>query len=296
MKTGKFIKIAAAFLMMILFAQKGYGSEVKQYQHAVTIGGNISGTVIIVGLVSDDSKIQQLINYVVDMANEANNAVKSDIGKLNSAEPGTSIQVSWQTAELLSKGKKISEWTSTDILSAENSTGSHKDISVDEKGRSVSIKKAGIKINPSPIISGYLADILIRYINSAGMQNAMVRVGNVFRGMGSGTHSPWKIQVQEDSSTYAKHALNIIISDSGAATVSSTQFPGQTIFDADSGKNIPVKCKGSTIIMSEAVYADGVAYSMMILGPEKGIKTLADMKSARGLIVDKAGKFIRQGL
>lgn len=279
----RFIIVLLMTTTLLAWPQILHASGLEQYQHRVTIGGRVPGAVLIVGWQKDEKDVKRLVDLVAQHADEAYRTINGDISRLNGSSAGTTQTVGWQTAELLSRGVQVSKWTKTDILKAPGGNGGYKDISVKEKSRSVEIKKDGIRLQAQSIINGYIADLMIRYISASNMQNAMVKVGNVFRGMGQSTRGPWKIQVQEDSSTYARHALNITVSNSGAATISSTQMTAS-------------RCKGATIIMNEAALAEGVAYAIMIKGPNEGMKILSKLGSARGLIVDKSGKFVRYGL
>lgn len=284
--------IAALIICAALFAGTAHASGTKQYSHRVSVGGK-SGAVLIVGWSKDEANIQKLVNLVSQHANEAYRSILGDLNRLSSSEG--SMQVSWQTAECLAKGIQVSKWTKVDILSASGSSGSYKDISVNEKKRTVNVKKTGLRFKADSIMSGYLADLMIRYIHSSGMQNALVKVGNVFRGVGHSMHGPWKIQVQEDSSTYARHALNLTVSNVAIATISSTQLPGKSIYNPRAKHNVATQCKGATIVMSEGAQAEGVAYAIMIAGPGDGMKIM-EKSGANGLIVDKSGKFLRRGL
>jgi len=287
--------IAAFTCIVVAFSFCAHADEIQQFQHSVTVGGK-PGAVLTIGYAGDAANINKLTDLVAGHANEAYNLISSEVSRLNRGTSSGPVSVSWQTAEFLDNALQVSNWTKTDILAAPGSTGSYKDIKVNKNAKTVEINKEGIRLQITPAISGYLADLMIRYINASGMQNALVKVGNVFRGIGDSMHGPWKIQVQEDSTQYAKHSLNLTVSNAGASTISSTQFPGRQIYDPGSKQNITAKCKGATIIMNEASLAEGVAYAIMIMGSNKGQKTLSKMKNARGLIIENSGRFIRWGL
>jgi thiamine biosynthesis lipoprotein ApbE len=284
--------IAASIACAALLAGAAHASGTKQFSHRVSVGGK-SGAVLIVGWSKDEANIQKLVNLVAQHANEAYRTITGDLGRIAGTQG--SVDVGWQTAELLAKGIQVSKWTKVDVLSASGSSGGYKDISVNEKKRTVDVKKPGLRFKADSIMSGYLADLMIRYIHSSGMQNALVKVGNVFRGLGSSMHGPWKIQVQEDSSTYARHALNLPVSNVAIATISSTQLPGKSIYSPRAKHNIATQCKGTTIVMGEAAQAEGVAYAIMIAGPGDGMKIMGKA-GATGLIVDLSGKFLRRGI
>lgn len=290
------MKRSILILTFVLVASAAHADVPKQYQHGIAIGGTTSGAVLIVGWTRDESKIAQLVELTSRHADEAYRTIKNDVARLNASSVQGPIAVGWQTAECVAAAQQIAEWTRLDVLAAPGSDGGREDVSTDVKGKTIEFKKAGVKITVDAVINGYMADILVRYIYAAGMQNVMVKVGNVFRGVGQGLNGPWKIQVQEDSTTYARHALNLTVSDTAIATISSTQLPGRQVYDPRSRKSVATQCKGATIVMNEAALAEGLAYAIMIAGPKDGMKLLERVGNSRGLIVDTAGTFFRRGL
>lgn len=175
--------------------------------------------------------------------------------------------------------RKVCDWTGG-AFEVVTSGGSCKDIKVGKD--SVEFRGKGAKIDLSPMIAGFMAEMMARLINAAGMNNAVVKVGNVFRGFGQGMSGPWKIQVQDDAGTFAHHALNLTVLNTGIATVSATQYRGSPAASS---------CRGTVAVMSDAALAEGVAYAAFRLGPEAGFKLLSGV--AKGLVVDANGKFMR---
>jgi thiamine biosynthesis lipoprotein ApbE len=268
---------------------------VKQFQKQVRVGGK-SAAILIIGFPKDEKEINKVIDAVGMRTSEAYNLIMADLTKLNANAGQGPMTVNWQTAELIDNGIKVSNWAGTDVLAAPGSTGGYKDVNVNKDTRTVEIMKPGTLLQTKPMMDGYIADLMIRFVYAAGMRNAMAKVGNVFRSMGNSMRGPWKISVQEDSTTFAKHTLNVTVSNAGAATVSANQLPGRQIYDPGKKRQVNARCKGATIIMNEASFAEGVAYAIMISGPKKGQKMLAKIGAAKGLIVDNSGKFTRHGL
>lgn len=290
---------SAIVLAVIMFAgvSSAYAEDTpREFQQVFSIGGRISAAAIIVGWPRDEANIKKLVDIAAGHANEALLTIDADIRRINEASPRTAVAIGWQTAEYLSKAQEVARWTDTDILAAAPSRNAAKALSLDAKARTATRTSPDVAVAGSAIIEGYLADLMIRYINAGGMNNALVRVGNVFHGLGQSLHGPWKIQVQEDSTAYAKHSLNLTVSNIGIATVSATQLPGNTIYDPRSGEMIRAGCKGATVAMPEAAHAQGIAHAVMIAGPDKGMKILNGVSSASGLIIDAKGTFLRKGL
>lgn len=225
---------------------------------------------------------------LLDAANPA-----SEVAKLNAS--GGKQKVSWQVADAYKAARKVASLSggAFDVVVV---GGDYNSIDVDEKNDTVELKKGGMETRFDPIIEGILADYIITLIGQANMKNAMVRVGNVFRGSGTSLHGPWAIQVQEDSTSYARHALNITVSNTGVATISATDFKSKPLIDYRSKNAVTPSSKGATVMMNEAALAQGIAYAVFVVGPKDGMDLLSKA-GARGLIVDAEGKFLRtQGM
>ena len=274
--------LSAALLVLSLtpapsLAQGG----LRQYSRQAMIGGKLPASILLVGYSSDAADIEKLFDIVLSRAGET-------YAKLDGANPSS------EAAMLASDGKtasspevvaafeavrKVCDWTGG-AFEVVTSGGSCRDIKVGKD--SVEFRGKGAKLDLSPMIAGFMAEMMARLINAAGMSNAVVKVGNVFRGFGQGLTGPWKIQVQDDAGTFAHHALNLTVLNTGIATVSATQYRGSPAASS---------CRGTVAVMSDAALAEGVAYAAFRLGPEAGFKLLSSV--AKGLVVDATGKFMR---
>lgn len=271
-------------------------SGVQQFQQNFSIRGRIGGTIIILGLPSDAANIQKLADMVISEAErtydllDASNP-SSEVAKLNASGGSGRQKVSWQVADAFKAAKKVAKWSggAFDVVAV---GGDYKSISVDDKDDTVEFKKSGMEARLDAIMEGFLADYMVTLINQANMKNAMVRAGNVFRGIGVSTRGPWTIQVQEDSSAYARHALNLTVSNTGVATISAIDFRSKPLIDYRSKNTVVPAGKGATIIMNEAALAEGLAYAVFVVGPQEGMNLLSKA-GGRGLIVDAQGKFLK---
>jgi thiamine biosynthesis lipoprotein ApbE len=280
------------FISSTAFAQGG----IDQFQKNATIGGRIPVTVLIIGFTKDSNDIQKLFDLVLSRANEAYFKLDwrnsgSEISRLQTSAGQGPQKVSPEVLAAFQAARKISEWTDGAFDITYRGTGSFKDIKVDEGASTVEIKTPGLQLSFEGIIDGFLADMIIRYIYAAGMQNAMAKVGSIFRGVGQAMYGPWKIQVEDDSGVFAHHALNLTVQNTGVAAVSASEFRSESIIDPRTRQPMYPKCKGVVAVMKDAALAEGVARAVFVVGPEEGTSLL--QKYAKGLIVDKNGRFIR---
>jgi len=279
----------------VAHAQQG---DIKLFSRQVTLGGRIQAAILIVGFARDAASMEKLIDIVAQRGNEAHAQLDwqnpgGDVGRINAAAGQGAVTVSEDTIAAFEEARRISDWTKGWFDVAASGQGSYKDIGIDKGGRTVQLKKSGMQVRFDGMLEGFLAEYMARLIATANMQNAMVKVGNVFRGMGSGLAGPWKIQVQDSEGTYAHHALNLQVNNNAVATVSSNEFSTQELINPRNKERIAPPCKGVTLVMPNAAEAQGAAKAVFIAGPKDGYDLIAKMGKASGLIVDNAGKFIR---
>lgn len=287
------VALTAALLPLPARAQGG----IKLYQRQF-MAGRSPAVILIVGWQRDAKDVERLMDIVSQRVSETFMRLdwqnpSGDVARVNASAGVGPVQVSPDVADAFEKAKKISSWTKGAFDITYAGPGSYKNIRVNKGNSSVELKKGGMQARFDNLIEGFLAEYMIRLIHTANMQNAMVKVGNVFRGMGSGVQGPWKIQVQDDAGTFAHHALNLVVSNAGIATASASQYRGRQLIDPRSKGAINPPCKGTTIVMKNAAEAQGIAFATFVLGPKKGYEMLVKLGNARGLIVDSAGKFIR---
>jgi hypothetical protein len=191
-------------IAILLITSTAYAQSATEYSYPLGIGAGIGGEITIVGLSSGKEDVDKLAEVVTQKAQEALRTITSDIARINAAGQGVH-EVGWPTAQCLAAAKKVSKATKVDIMAL---TGSFKGANIDEKNNTVDIKKPDTTVSCNRIVNGYMANLVASYIHTALMQNALVRVGNAYRGMGRGLYTPWKMQIQEDTTRFAKRALD----------------------------------------------------------------------------------------
>jgi thiamine biosynthesis lipoprotein ApbE len=268
-------KIALLVLAVLFYATNANAQSAKEYSYPLGIGAGIGGELIIVGLSSGEKDVEKLAGIVTQKAQEAQRTITSDIARINADGQGLH-EVGWPTAQCLAAAKKVSKATKVDIMAL---TGSYKSVDVDEKGYKVNIKKPDTTVSCNRIINGYMANLIASYVHTALMNNALVRVGTAYRGMGRGVYTPWKMQIQENTTRFAKRALDIQLTNTGGATLSTGT--GQL--------------KGVAVIYGNSAEAEGLAHVIMAGDAEKASEILARY-GAGGLLISKEGKFIKVGM
>ncbi len=301
LKDSKLLLIALCTIFAISFTlprSSSAGVGLKQFQRQFTLGGRIHGAIILVGWNRDSASINRLMDTIIARANQSYIRLdcqnpSSIVSQLNSRAGSKEAQVVVPEDVLSSfqAAKKISSWTGGAFDITQSGSGSYKNIKIRNGSSSVELKKSGMRVCFTPIIDGLMSDYILHSLKASNMGNAIVKVGNVFRGTGNSIAGPWKIEVRDDAGTYAHHALKLVVKNSGISTVSASQYRAKPLIDPRSKQRIALPCKGVTVVMQEAALAQGVARAVFILGPKEGFKLLSS--KARGLIVSNSGQFLR---
>lgn len=292
------LRAIAIFFFLIIPITRASAESVRQFAREFHVGKS-AGAIFIIGYERDARDIEKLIDMAVTEAKRTFTDLDwqnpaSEIAKLNASSGKGEIKVSDNTVAILKAAERVSEWTHGAFdVSYASPSGNYSAIKINDQTRTIAIKKNGLQIRLDPIMDGFLADLMVRIIYAAGMQNTLVKMGNVFRGLGRSLHGPWKIQVQDDAGTYAHRALNLTVNNSGMATISQTDFRATQLYDPRSKNPVVIGCRGVTMIMNEAALAQGLARAIMVLGPVEGTTLMTKLGNVKGLIVDNAGKFIR---
>lgn len=274
------------------FAQSG----LQQFQRQTMLGGRLPVAMLVVGFDRDSADIEKLFDVVSAKADSAHANLdwrnpSGDIGRLNANAGQGPVTVSADTIAALETAERISKWSKGAFDIASAGEGTFRDVKINKGSSSATLKRTGMQIRFDQMIEGFVAEYITRLIYAAGMQNAMVKAGNVFRGLGVNTMGPWRVQIQDNEGTFAHHALNLTVSNTGVASVSASQFRAAKLIDPRSKNEIGASVRGVVVVMNDAAEADGISRAVFVLGPDAGIKLLSSV--AKGLIIDGNGKFLR---
>lgn len=289
-----FVFIAAfALLAPNAFAED---AGIRQFQRDVRIGGRLPATLIIIGQSKDAKGIEKLIDIVTDKANGVYERLstsnpQSDIANIESKATQGPVKVSSEVISAFETAVKVAKWTNGAFDLVKSGDGDWRDIKISSSSDTIELKKAGLKLSFDNMINGFISEFVARLIYAAGMQNAMVKVGTCFRGIGSNIHGPWKIEVEDQDGTFAHRALNLTVTNIGVAVVSASAFRSKKVINPRTKGEVSSLCRGVVITMPDIAEAEALANAVFVLGPTDGMNVLS--KYARGLVVDVNGNFLR---
>lgn len=151
-----------------------------------------------------------------------------------------------------------------------------KNIRVSVKGNQVQLKTEEALLNIEPVLKGYMADIMMTDLLTAGFTNGLLEVDGIFIAKGKDFNGSWKIKVSEPTTAYAHHAFSYKALDVAVATVNGNKsdIRSTTIFSKEGA------CK-----------AEGLATAISVMDLENAKRFLSSAKIERAVLIDGKGNF-----
>lgn len=257
--------------------------------------GNIPAEAQVVSLGAFRPDVEGIFNYAFgDVRRVASllddNTPGSEVSKVNDNAGSGFVQVGPEFIQLLGAAKKAFLWTggAFDITTTPE-IGNFTHIKV--SGNMVYLKKKGMRISFRNILPGYIADLLIRAIYNSNIDNAIAEVGQAKRSIGMSVAGKWRTEVLDSEGGTARRGMTIDISNISVASVIRGENAPTT--DPRGGKQLNPGYRSVTIISRNAAIAEGLAYGIYVLGPEKGMETINRLQTVKGIMVDANGNFIK---
>ena len=155
-----------------------------------------------------------------------------------------------------------------------------------------------ITIDLSAIAKGDGADYISDFLLARGHQNIFVEIGGEIMTHGHNkTGEPWKVGIDRPTLGGAPGAdLQHVIQISNKAIASSGDYrnyrevEGKRIshtIDPRTGAPISHNLASVSVIANTCLLADGMATSVMVMGPEEGLKWLEDIADVEGLLITR---------
>jgi len=269
------------------------------YYHTETLPGGITAKVEVVSLGAFKGDIDKIFEYAFgDVRRVAGllnaNDPTSEVAKVNANAGIGFVEIGPEFQLIMKAAKKAFLWTDgTFDITTTPEIGNFNNIKF--TNNMVLLKKQGMRINFDNIIHGFIADLLIRAIYNANVDNALVEVGPTSRSIGTSVVGGWRTQVDDSSGGYARRGMTLDTSNVSVGTVTA----GVNAPTVDPRWAIPVlkMCRSVTIISRNAAVSEALANGIYIWGPEKGMMLINRLQTVRGVIVDNNGTFLKsQGM
>lgn len=161
-------------------------------------------------------------------------------------------------------------------------------LELDSKQSRLRKRDAAVYVDLSAIAKGYAVDLLAELLNEQGLRDYMVEIGGEIRVSGlNAQHKPWRLAVENPSP--AGRSVHGILSVTEAGVATSGDYRNffehegrlySHTIDPRSGYPVAHELASVTVVHPSAMWADGLATAMMVLGPEDGMRLARNLNLA----------------
>lgn len=266
------------------------------YYHTETLPGGITAKVEVVSLGAFKGDIDKIFEYafgdvrrVAGLLNASDPT--SEVSKVNANAGIGFVEVGPEFQLIMKAAKKTFLWTDgTFDITTTPDVGNFNNIKV--AGNMVLLKRQGMRIGFDNIVHGFIADLLIRAIYNANVDNALAEVGPTSRSIGISVVGGWRTQVDDSSGGYARRGMTLDISNVSVGTVTAG-VNAPTVDPRWAATPVIKMCRSVTIVSRNAAVSEALAHGIYIWGPEKGMMLINRLQNVRGVIVDNSGNFLK---
>ncbi len=160
------------------------------------------------------------------------------------------------------------------------------------EGNNIALAKRGMSLTLAGIAKGYAVDKAIQVLKMCNIKHALVNGGGDIRVIGGKTEElPWKIGLR-DPRDRKRIFTSIELYNQSVSTSGIYPRPFNDIINPKVGR--PVQgMLSSTIIAEEAIDADILATSVLVLGVAEGIKLVRRLSGVKAFVIDSCGELIK---
>lgn len=196
----------------------------------------------------------------------------------------------------------VSDVSSDSIAMLVNGVGLNK-VTIEKLGKTIVINKTHprTQLDFSAIAKGYAVDLVLEYLVSCGVENAMVEIGGETSTKGLNSSGlKWKIGINTPDPSARLNDFEVIVNLSGVALASSGNYRNFRVIDGKrygheispkSGYPIQTDVLSASIIAEDCQMADGYATACMVMGVEKSLEMIESIDGVEVLLIaDKNGE------
>ena len=175
-------------------------------------------------------------------------------------------------------------------------------VTIERAGNTVRVNKSNprTQLDFSAIAKGYAVDLVLDYLHSTGVDNALVEIGGETATLGvNPSGRPWAIGINTPDPAARLNDFEVIVELSDVALASSGNYRNFRLVDGKryghqispiTGYPIQTDVLSASVIASDCMMADGYATACMVMGLQKSLKMVAALDGVEVLLItDKDG-------
>jgi thiamine biosynthesis lipoprotein len=209
-----------------------------------------------------------------------------------SAESGGAFDVTiGPLTKLWRRARRQKELPAPELLKQAFAAVGHQQLQLDPVARTALLKKEGMRLDLGGIAKGYAADQALAVLTNKGFKQVLVRAsGDIAIGDPPPGEKGWKVGLApldpDDPPTRFVFLRNQAVSTSGEARQHFIVNGRRLSHLIDPRTGEPISGRMSiTVIAPRSIDADSLASAVAILGPEKGLKLIAERKGTQAYLI-----------
>jgi thiamine biosynthesis lipoprotein len=167
--------------------------------------------------------------------------------------------------------------------------------SVELSGTEIRFGRPGVQLTLDGIAKGFVVDRAVAALAASGAERVMVDAGGDIASGGQAVYDdPWTIGIQDpdrpEGSLGRVRLAGQAIATSGDYMQAFTQDRRHHhILDPRTGRS-PERVSSVSVMAANAMDADALSTTLLVMGPEAGLELLSRVPGAEGLVVTKDGR------
>jgi len=286
----------------------------------------IMGTLIRVELWHDDTKIaKHLISKVMDEMHRVDQLMSSykddsELSRINQLASKQPVKINIELFNLIKQSLQFSELTSgafdityasigryydyrkkqhpsASVINKNINKINYKHITLNKKDQTIKFAMDRVYIDLGGIAKGHAVDRSFEILKKSGVQHAIITAGGDSRILGDKRGRPWVLGIRDPRK--ARHVMGTLpLSDAALST--SGDYERYFVKDGEHFHHILNPSTGKsakslrsvTVIGQDTTTTDALSTSIFILGKEKGLKLINQLKNIEAVLIDQQNKLI----
>ncbi len=246
----------------------------------------------------------------------------SELSGFNAAEAGIWVPVSADTLTVVETGLRIGRLTagafdptiapmvdlwgfgpgnrlqnvpSSDKIAAARRSVGHGLVETREGPPALTKRLSDVGLDLSGVAKGFGVDKVAELLQAKGVENYLVEIGGELRGRGSGPGGrPWRIGIEKPTALPGDIQRIIDLKDAALATSGDYRLffeqAGRRyahIIDPSTGQPVTHGLASVTVVAATTMEADALSTSLLVLGPEAGMRFATEQGVAAYFIVGR---------
>lgn len=305
------VALATPFLSLVGCSDEGDSRLISL--GGKTMGTTYSVKLVDISPIIDKVTLAQEINGLLETINQQMSTYRpdSELSNFNAAASGTWAPISIDTRSVINEALRVSRLSAgafdptvgpivdlwgfgpggghqrvpspEEIASTRNNVGF---AMIETRGEPSAVAKrsSGVRLDLSGVAKGFGVDKVAQHLKERGLSNYLVEVGGELRAHGSGSGGrSWRVGIEKPVAVPGDLQRIVDLNDAALATSGDYRLFFERnghryshIIDPETGRPVNHDLASATVVATTTMEADALSTSLLVLGPDVGMKFAAE--------------------